>query len=857
MTHHDLDALLHEHKLDIDELRSLLDAIKNDNLHPRLYDRDQETYGGAVQAVGEAYLGGGRHPTKVDELVKKIYDYETERFLDAEASLKQKVLNNFESFLDGNDAPLDLQKRFQEIQGRIERNVVRNVAEMRALSAETLEDLEHQLTLEFEEVGRVIRKEAIQDISKRVLGHTNVKSAAELATELRRRQGQDLPTQELTYANAFMAVSAECHKRAEELKALAHHAPVYFTESKHWWWARLYRELADEFSNANWTTEKVAQLVKEHNARQREGAAREAAARTLMAAKAYVLSVAKDPMGVEADGSMITIADNPMRKLLREVAEFIGKLRRTQIGDLVHDHEQRIGNSIERVLVKEIHSKIVEAEEKGELDDNSGFAAWFETRFHDPSVEDRVDNVEDLQPLVDKLNDILDRTANALHGGSNPDGLWSFHDLPELVVKKQYETRLDVLNSLKKMLEEGKEYSDEVSLDLVVGWLDSQMMSAKHALGQEHSDVFEELEDGLERRNDPYEVAMCMRKRVLKENHDRRLLSRDAHHRAYDASYWRKRFDQLQEEQRQIVDNMLSEKKPDTEDQQKLVDFINSFGPGMANERPFSRWLRENKKFREKHAGWRVAFHEERHQVLAFAEDLIDVVRQLSVEDRDDPKVIFTVIPPLPKVAQPVEEIEDEMHTDSIDRDIDQSRRAEGKPDVAIAMKMRKWAAWMQKTIDQSRRAEGKPDLANKPDEEPTTEVWLVRRDSSGEHLILGRTYDRELSQAVYEATKDQKWETKFAWRDAKARPMFAYYMDGEVPDEEPSTTEAWRIYDALSEALGSELNESHPDGATAVQTLAIQRDEALEMLKKVRKWAHATSDSWAARAVIGIIGDE
>jgi hypothetical protein len=33
------------------------------------------------------------------------------------------------------------------------------------------------------------------------------------------------------------------------------------------------------------------------------------------------------------------------------------------------------------------------------------------------------------------MRDILHRTANALHGGPLPDGLWSWHDLPELAAK--------------------------------------------------------------------------------------------------------------------------------------------------------------------------------------------------------------------------------------------------------------------------------------------------------------------------------------------------------------------------------------------------------------------------------------
>jgi hypothetical protein len=40
--------------------------------------------------------------------------------------------------------------------------------------------------------------------------------------------------------------------------------------------------------------------------------------------------------------------------------------------------------------------------------------------------------VDDLVSLNHRLNDILDKTANALHGGPMDKGLWSFHDLPDL-----------------------------------------------------------------------------------------------------------------------------------------------------------------------------------------------------------------------------------------------------------------------------------------------------------------------------------------------------------------------------------------------------------------------------------------
>jgi uncharacterized protein YicC (UPF0701 family) len=39
------------------------------------------------------------------------------------------------------------------------------------------------------------------------------------------------------------------------------------------------------------------------------------------------------------------------------------------------------------------------------------------------------------EALRDRLSDLLNDIANALHGGPKENGLWSFHDLPELATK--------------------------------------------------------------------------------------------------------------------------------------------------------------------------------------------------------------------------------------------------------------------------------------------------------------------------------------------------------------------------------------------------------------------------------------
>jgi hypothetical protein len=44
------------------------------------------------------------------------------------------------------------------------------------------------------------------------------------------------------------------------------------------------------------------------------------------------------------------------------------------------------------------------------------------------------EDLDEEQALRERLGDILHRTANALHGGPKENGLWSFHDLPELAM---------------------------------------------------------------------------------------------------------------------------------------------------------------------------------------------------------------------------------------------------------------------------------------------------------------------------------------------------------------------------------------------------------------------------------------
>ena len=55
--------------------------------------------------------------------------------------------------------------------------------------------------------------------------------------------------------------------------------------------------------------------------------------------------------------------------------------------------------------------------------------------------------LSDTEDLATRLSAILEATANALHGGPKENGLWSFHDLPELAaaLRKDLETALNIL----------------------------------------------------------------------------------------------------------------------------------------------------------------------------------------------------------------------------------------------------------------------------------------------------------------------------------------------------------------------------------------------------------------------------
>lgn len=47
-------------------------------------------------------------------------------------------------------------------------------------------------------------------------------------------------------------------------------------------------------------------------------------------------------------------------------------------------------------------------------------------------IESLREELKDTNTLAERLSDLLHKTANALHGGPRKNGLWSFHDLPEI-----------------------------------------------------------------------------------------------------------------------------------------------------------------------------------------------------------------------------------------------------------------------------------------------------------------------------------------------------------------------------------------------------------------------------------------
>jgi hypothetical protein len=194
---------------------------------------------------------------------------------------------------------------------------------------------------------------------------------------------------------------------------------------------------------------------------------------------------------------------------------------------------------------------------------------------------------------------------------------------------------------------------------------------------------------------------------------------------------------------------------------------------------------------------------------------------RLSVEDRG-----------IQNRPRPVEDIENDMREDSIDRDIDQSRRAEGKPDLqALAKK----AVEIEKNLD--------VDVMAGPANESAIPLNQIE-------AWLGQARSKRRSKKVEPTEGDpvfRMWLNRFV---AAVVTLQRHHTQTCKANE--------LIYDALSEALGSQDNANHQNGEDAVRTLAAQRDHALEKLERLRSVARACdeSDDVSPLDILVIIGE-
>jgi hypothetical protein len=63
--------------------------------------------------------------------------------------------------------------------------------------------------------------------------------------------------------------------------------------------------------------------------------------------------------------------------------------------------------------------------------------------------------LKDTECLCNRLSDLLEKTANALHGEPLENGYWSFHDLPELATKLK-ERSLCLEFTIRELLKGGE-----------------------------------------------------------------------------------------------------------------------------------------------------------------------------------------------------------------------------------------------------------------------------------------------------------------------------------------------------------------------------------------------------------------
>lgn len=70
-------------------------------------------------------------------------------------------------------------------------------------------------------------------------------------------------------------------------------------------------------------------------------------------------------------------------------------------------------------------------------------------------MSELMQELKDTESLCNRLSTLLDETANSIHGGRKENGLWSFHDLPELAAK-QNKRIADLENCIRELLKGGE-----------------------------------------------------------------------------------------------------------------------------------------------------------------------------------------------------------------------------------------------------------------------------------------------------------------------------------------------------------------------------------------------------------------
>ncbi len=73
---------------------------------------------------------------------------------------------------------------------------------------------------------------------------------------------------------------------------------------------------------------------------------------------------------------------------------------------------------------------------------NSTIALWQGYCDFKARVAELQEEIEEYSLLQNKLSKLLTDTANALHGGPKENGLWSWHDLAQLVEQMKLENKL-------------------------------------------------------------------------------------------------------------------------------------------------------------------------------------------------------------------------------------------------------------------------------------------------------------------------------------------------------------------------------------------------------------------------------